>query len=82
MPHNRSVGDVVTITGVGDAGYNGTVAITAVPTPRTFQYTLATPDLPNAGGGTSTYFSPFRVRIGGNDSDLIGGTASRTTTRT
>ena len=33
--HNRSVGDVVTITGVGVAGYNGTFTITAVPTPRT-----------------------------------------------
>ena len=43
VAHNRSVGDVVTIAGVGVAGYNGTVTITAVPTPRTFQYTLATP---------------------------------------
>jgi hypothetical protein len=74
VPHGRSVGDVVTITGVGNPGYNGTAAITAVPSPRTFQYTLVTPDLPNAGGGSATYFSPFRVRIGGNDSELIGGT--------
>ena len=33
--HNRSVGDVVTIAGVGVAGYNGTFTITAVPSPRT-----------------------------------------------
>ena len=33
--HGRSVGDVVTIAGVGVAGYNGTFTITAVPTPRT-----------------------------------------------
>ncbi len=73
VPHNRSVGDVVTITGVGVAGYNGTVTITAVPTPRTFEYTLVTGGLANSGGGSATYFSPFRVRIGGSDSALIGG---------
>ena len=71
--HNRSVGDVVTISGVGVAGYNGTFTITAVPTPRTFQYTNATAGLANSGGGTATYFSPFQVRIGGNDSAVIGG---------
>jgi reprolysin-like metallo-peptidase family M12B len=74
VAHNRSVGDIVTIAGVAVAGYNGTFAITAVPTPRTFQYTLVTGDLANSGGGSSTYFSPFRARIGGNDSELIGGT--------
>jgi hypothetical protein len=73
-PHGRSVGDVVTIAGVGVAGYNGTFTITAVPSPRTFQYTLATSGLANSGGGSATYFSPFRVRIGGADSQLIGGT--------
>ena len=31
------------ISGVGVGGYNGTFTITAVPTPRTFQYTIATP---------------------------------------
>ncbi|HEX7255672.1 MAG TPA: M12 family metallo-peptidase [Gaiellaceae bacterium] len=73
VAHNRSVGDVVTITTGG--GYAGTFAITAVPSPRTFQYELPAPGgLANAGGGTVTYFSPFRVRIGGNDSELIGGT--------
>ncbi len=67
------MGDVVTIAGVGVAGYNGTVTITAVPTPRTFQYTAAASGLANSGGGTATYFSPFQVRIGGNDSAVIGG---------
>lgn len=71
--HGRSVGDVVTIAGVSVAGYNGTVTITAVPTPRTFQYTAATSGLANSGGGTATFFSPFQVRIGGNDSAVIGG---------
>jgi len=73
LPHNRAVGDVVTITGVGVAGYNGTVTITAVPTPRSFQYEAAAAGLASSGGGTVTHFSPFRVRIGGNDSELVGG---------
>jgi len=71
--HGRSVGDVVTISGVGVAGYNGTFTISAVPTPRTFQYTAAASGLADSGGGTATYFSPFQVRIGGNDSAVIGG---------
>jgi Metallo-peptidase family M12B Reprolysin-like/HYR domain len=71
-PHGRSVGDIVTISGVNNAGYNGTFTITGVPSPRSFEYTIAAP-LPNAGGGSATYFSPFQVRIGGNDSAVIGG---------
>jgi hypothetical protein len=72
-PHGRSVGDVVVISGVGVGGYNGTFTVTAVPSPTTFQYTIASQQA-NSGGGSSTYFSPFKVRIGGNDSVLIGGT--------
>lgn len=71
--HGRSVGDIVTISGVGVSGYNGTITITAVPTTRTFQYTAVVTGLANSGGGTMTFFSPFQVRIGGNDSALIGG---------
>jgi reprolysin-like metallo-peptidase family M12B/uncharacterized protein DUF4214 len=68
--HNRSVGDVVTVAGVGVAGYNGTFMITAV-TPRTFDYTTVA-GLTNSGAGTATFNSPFQVRIGGNDSAVIG----------
>ena len=71
--HGRSVGDVVVVSGVGVGAYNGTFTITAVPSPTTFQYTIASQQA-NSGGGSSTYYSPFKVRIGGNDSDLIGGT--------
>jgi hypothetical protein len=71
--HGRSVGDVVTISGVGVGGYNGTFAITAVPSARSFEYTNPTAGLANSGGGTMTFFSPFQVRIGGNDSVVIGG---------
>jgi len=71
--HGRSVGDTVTIAGVGVAGYNGTFAITAVPTSRTYQYTNPTAGLANSSGGTTTYTPPFQIRIGGNDSSVIGG---------
>ena len=50
---------------MGVAGYNGTFTITAMPTPRTFQYTRDRSGLANSGGGTATFFSPFQVRIGG-----------------
>ena len=79
-PHGRSVGDVVTIASVGVAGYNGTWTITAVPTARTFEYTAAVSGLANSGGGSATYYSPFQVRIGGNDSVLIGGSGLPYTT--
>jgi hypothetical protein len=71
--HGRSVGDVVTISGVGVAGYNGTFTVSAVPTPRSFEYTAPSAGLASSGGGTATFFSPFQVRIGGNDSAVIGG---------
>ena len=71
--HNRSVGDVVTIASVGVAGYNGTWTITAVPTPRSFEYTNPTAGLAASGGGSATFYSPFQVRIGGNNSAVIGG---------
>lgn len=69
--HGLAVGDVVTLTGAG--AYNGTWIITAVPTPRSFEFTHTSSDLAPAGGGTVTYYSPFQVRIGGSDSALIGG---------
>ncbi|HET7856268.1 MAG TPA: M12 family metallo-peptidase, partial [Gaiellaceae bacterium] len=72
--HTRTAGDVVTISGVGVGGYNGTFTVTNVPSNRTFQYALDCTGLTNSGGGSATYFSPFKVRIGGNDSVLIGGT--------
>ena len=74
LAHGRSVGDIVTITTGG--GFAGTFPITAVPTPRSFQYELpAAPTTNPMGGGAVTYFSPFRMRFGGNDSVLVGGSA-------
>src|SRR3954451_23056052 len=73
--HGRSVGDIVVVSGVGVAGYNGTFQITAVPTPRTFEVTNPTAGLAASGGGTATYSSPFQLRLGGNDSAVIGGSS-------
>jgi Metallo-peptidase family M12B Reprolysin-like len=72
--HGRSVGDIVVITGAGVSGYNGTFAVASVPSPRSFTYTNPTAGLANSGAGTATYSAPFQVRIGGNDSAVIGGT--------
>lgn len=78
--HNRSVGDVVTIASVGAAGYNGTWTITATPTARSFEYTNPTAGLAPSGSGSVTFYSPFQVRIGGNDSAVIGGSGLAYTT--
>jgi Metallo-peptidase family M12B Reprolysin-like len=77
-PHGRSVGDVVTISGVTVAGYNGTFTITAVPSSRTLQYTapvsgLAPSGATNSGTNGLTHFSPFQVQIGGSASAVVGG---------
>src|SRR3954471_14175539 len=71
--HGRSVGDTITVSGVGVAGYNGSFAITAVPTPRQIQYIAAASGLANSGGGSVTYNSPFQLSYGGSDSTVIGG---------
>jgi hypothetical protein len=73
--HNRSVGDIVVVAGAGVAGYNGTYTITSVPSARSFTYTNPTAGLANSGGGSTTYSSPFQVRIGGNDSAVVGGSS-------
>jgi len=73
--HGRSVGDIVTVAGVGVSGYNGTFTVTAVPTARTLQYTAAASGLANSGGGSVTYSSPFQLSYGGQDSAVIGGSS-------
>ena len=70
-PHGRSVGDVVTVSGVGVGGYNGTFTVSAVPTARQFQYTAGAAGLLSSGGGTATYNSPFQVAD--RREQLVGG---------
>jgi len=49
--HDFAIGQIVTIAGVGVAGYNGTFTITGI-TATTFTYTDPTAGLANSGGGT------------------------------
>jgi hypothetical protein len=50
--HNFFTGQVITVAGVGVAGYNGTFTITVVDA-TTFTYTASTSGLANASGGTA-----------------------------
>lgn len=52
--HSFVVGQLVTTTSVGVAGYNGTFAITSVPDSTHFTFTAATGGLANSGGGTAS----------------------------
>ena len=61
--HTRQVGDVITISGVGVAGYNGTLTVTAVPTSRSLQYTNPTAGLATSGGGTITLAEPGAAEV-------------------
>src|SRR3989442_12479438 len=50
--HGFVVGQLVTTSGIGIAGYNGTFPITAVPDSTHFTFTAATGGLAASGGGT------------------------------
>ena len=69
------MGDIIVVSGVGVSGYNGTFTVTAVPTPRTLQYTAVASGLTNSGAGSVTYSSPFQLSYGGQDSAVIGGSS-------
>ena len=49
-PTGLIMGDNVTVTGVSQAGYNGTFVVTAIPTGTTFQYTTAGGLVAGTGG--------------------------------
>jgi hypothetical protein len=51
--HGFVVGQLVTTTGIGVAGYNGTFPITGVPDATHFTFTAATGGLAASGGGTA-----------------------------
>src|ERR1700737_188332 len=52
--HGFVVGQLVTTTSIGVAGYNGTFAITSVPDSTHFTFTAATGGLAASGGGTAS----------------------------
>ena len=49
--HGFAVGDMVTVSGVGTAGFNGTFKVVTTPTPTSFTYAV-TSTLAPSGGGT------------------------------
>src|SRR5271168_1374560 len=51
--HGLAVGQLVTTSGIGVAGYNGTFPVTAVPDSTHFTFTAATGGLATSGGGTA-----------------------------
>ncbi|HYL82797.1 MAG TPA: hypothetical protein VE263_01070, partial [Candidatus Angelobacter sp.] len=51
--HGFVAGQLVTTSGIGVAGYNGTFAITTVPDSTHFTFTAATGGLAASGGGTA-----------------------------
>ncbi len=51
--HGLVVGQLVTTSGIGVAGYNGTFPITAVPDTTHFSFTAPTGGLSASGGGTA-----------------------------
>ena len=52
--HGFVAGQLVTISGVGVGGYNGTFVIASVPTLTSFVYANPVGSLANSGGGTAT----------------------------
>lgn len=52
--HGLVVGQLVTIAGVGIAGYNGTFSVNSVPDSTHFTYTAGASGLTASGGGTSS----------------------------
>jgi hypothetical protein len=62
--HTLQPGDVVTISGVANPGYNGTFTVTSVPSTRSFTYTNPTTGLPRSGGGTITLAAPGLTESG------------------
>src|SRR5258708_8349625 len=54
VAHGFVVGQLVTTTSIGVAGYNGTFAITSVPDSTHFTFTATTGGLAASGGGTAS----------------------------
>ncbi|HVS33391.1 MAG TPA: PQQ-dependent sugar dehydrogenase, partial [Thermoanaerobaculia bacterium] len=63
--HRNPVGTKVTIAGVGDASFNGTGFVTAVPMPNVFEIAQEGPDAASGGGSATS------LNIGGA---ITGGT--------
>ncbi len=53
IPHGFSLGQLVTTSGIGVAGYNGTFTVSSVPDATHFTFTAATGGLAASGAGTA-----------------------------
>ena len=73
--HTLQPGDVVTISGAANAGYNGTFTVHTVPGTRAFTYTNPISGLPGSGGGTITLAAPGLQRVGQHGHGQHGGGA-------
>ena len=62
--HTLQPGDSITISGAGDAGYNGTFTVNTVLTSRAFTYINPVSGLPRTGGGTITLNAPGLSEVG------------------
>jgi hypothetical protein len=76
-----AVGEPVTISGAGVAGYNGTFTITSLPggsTGTTFTYADTNTNLANSGGGTAALARGIPISLSGPTSGVTSGTFTLT----
>jgi hypothetical protein len=76
-----AVGEPVTISGAGVAGYNGTFTVASLPggsTGTTFTYTDANAALANSGGGTAALARGIPISLRGPTGGVTSGTFTLT----
>jgi len=64
LAHGLSVGQTVVVSGVTNAGYNGTFQVASTPTSTTFTYINTITELPSSNGGNFT--APQGLTFNGN----------------
>ena len=75
-PDLLTVGEPVTISGAGVAGYNGTFTVTSLPagpTGTTFTYTDPSTGLASSGGGTAALARGIPISLGGPTTGVTTG---------
>jgi hypothetical protein len=81
-PHNFTVGQTVTVTGVSVAGYNGPFTVASVIDSTHFTYTAGSTNLANGTGGTAS--TPvtvvFTIPTGGGTYNTTTGVGTNVTT--
>jgi len=72
VAHLLNAGQLVTIAGVGTAGYNGTFPITAVPSATTFTYNTTSGLATDTSGGTAKVTATPFYKLIGVDHQIVG----------